>query len=417
MDVKKLSPLILFFLIISCNKREPANTGAQFNKSTETGCEENQIENEYLVRWKSGKITIEKSQSEDEFVGDFLERNQDEILSAEPHYRIQLSPNSELSQKDWGGSKNWGIDAIEAKVAWNKSLETEEIIVAVIDSGMDTTHPEFQNILAINEKEEINGIDDDGNGLIDDRMGYDFVSDSAEVKDYTGHGTHIVGVIAAQHDVGEILGVAPRAKILPLNFIGGNGGGTVLGAILAIQYAERRGAKVINASWGGSVCSLSLKDQIESLAQSNILFVAAAGNSGSNLDQFPEYPAAFILDNMITVGASTFDNKTAGFSNFGQRVDIMAPGANIFSTYPMEFDNDGTEDGIFSLNGTSMSAPFVTGAAALLWQYYPNASYIEIKQALLLGSSPGPYPVSTRSLLNIRLALQKMAEMTQSPNL
>src|SRR5690606_13302582 len=183
----------------------------------------------------------------------------------EPHYRIQISERETLHQRDWGGGVNWGMDSIQADSAWNKNALGENIIVAIIDSGLDATHPELANSLAINENEEINGLDDDGNGLIDDRFGYDFVNMSHQVVDHTGHGTHIAGVIAASHSQGSIMGVAPNVKLLPLNFIGKGGSGDVFGAISAMKYAAIRGAKVINASWGGNSCSLELHDEIVAL--------------------------------------------------------------------------------------------------------------------------------------------------------
>lgn len=409
MDVTvKLLMLLSSLLLIQCNSKQEAAPSSKFVKSGSLGCDEQAISGEYLVVWKNGQVSVEHFSSDKEFVENFLAENADQILTSEPHYRLFLNSPNELIPYGWGGGVNWGVEAVEAPSVWDKKGAGEEIIVAVIDSGVDTTHDELQGVFAVNEAEELNGLDDDGNGLVDDVIGYDFVEQSGEVKDYTGHGTHVSGVIAARHDVGKVLGVAPDVKILPLGFIDSHGGGGVSGAIRAIRYAVDRGAKVINASWGGPGCSLPLRDEIAGLSQHNILFVAAAGNAGNDLSVFPEFPAAFGLDNIITVGASTVDNKTAGFSNYGREVDLVAPGANIVSTFPKEKDLDGNQDGLVALEGTSMAAPFVAAAAALLWSHNPAASYLQVKQALLAGVDSGPYPVKERGKLNIRRALEAL---------
>ncbi len=405
MDVlKKLLPvLLLASSIVSCDKQEASPAGSQFIKSGNEGCDQQQIPGEYLVYWQSGKVSVERATDENVFLSQFINDHKDEILKAEPHYRIQIE--EKILERGWGGEINWGAYSSEADWAWGKSQLGTDITIAVIDSGLDRSHPELEGVVAINEQEEINGVDDDRNGYVDDRFGYDFVADTYDVSDYTGHGTHVAGVIAARHDVGQILGVAPGVKILPLNFINRNGGGQIIDALNAIRYAASRKVKVINASWGGEACSTLLRDEIEALIPQNILFVVAAGNSGNDISRLPEYPAAFSLDNMITVGASTFDNKTAQFSNYGVLVDLVAPGANIASTFPEEFDSDGIQDGVVTLNGTSMAAPYVSAAAAVLWSQKPGASYGEIKAALMGGVTEGPYPVQSRGALNIPRAM------------
>lgn len=405
MDVLlRFSVIFLSPFLIQCSNNKVAAPSSQFIKSGNPDCGSREVKGQYLVHWKNGDITVEDYEDDETFIKDFIEKNSDLIKVAEPHYRIQLDHQEKLVQRGWGGHINWGVESIEAEILWEDPEERSEVIVAIVDSGMDKSHDQLKDALAINVNEEINGIDDDGNGLIDDRYGFDFVNGTGEVSDYTGHGTHIAGIIAAKHEIGKVWGVAPNVKLLPLNFINSDGGGLVQGAINAIRYAAQRKAKIINASWGGEVCSIPLRDEIAALAKQDILFIAAAGNSGNDIRSLPEFPAAFVLSNMITVGASTYDNKTAGFSNYGTLVDLVAPGANIVSTYPMEFDSDGNPDGMVALNGTSMATPFVVAAAALLWGKKPDASYLDIRRALLDGVVPGPYQVKTRGMLNVRKA-------------
>ncbi len=416
MDVKKtffLSCLSLF--LINCDRGSTTSGSSNFNKAGSAECENQSKKGEYLVHWKNGDITVEHFDDDEAFLESFVEVHKDEIVASEPHYRIQVEDQTVTQSSGWGGYTNWGVDVIRAQQVWDRATASSNIVVAVIDSGMDVNHPELIGALYKNPNETLNGVDDDGNGLIDDVNGYDFVAESGVVQDYTGHGTHVSGTIAAQHDVGQILGVAPNVKILPLAFISRNGGGLVSQAIDSIRYAAQQNARVINASWGGDSCSLVLRNEIEALAESNILFITAAGNRGNNIDILPEYPAAFQIDNLIAVGASapaqSFpDQVIANFSNYGERVDVMAPGAAIASTYPPEFDNHGALDGVATIDGTSMATPHVAGAAALLWSLKPGASYAEIKQALLEGVKPGPFRVKTRGSLDLPGALKVLEE-------
>jgi len=170
--------------------------------------------------------------------------------------------------------------------------------------------------------------------------------------------------------------------------------GSSSAAIKAIQYAKTRGAKVINASWGSADCSLTLKAAIESLATDQILFVAAAGNNGSNIDLYPSYPASYGLAGVLSVAASTINFATANFSNYSSNtVHVIAPGQQILSTY-----KNGSQQ---VLSGTSMAAPLVSGAAALLWSKEPQLSLQEVRSRIMASVSPGPFPVVSRGELNI----------------
>lgn len=384
------------------------------------GCAANVISDRFVVKWKSGKITTHQWQDRESFSNQFVKTFAEQIQFVENDYRIQL-PNlqSELQTKlsSSNVADNWGPERIGAEAAWKQNIRGEGIIVAVVDSGIDPYHSQLSNQLAVNIGEtgldasgadrRYNNIDDDGNGYIDDWAGFDFVDYDGEVSDTTFHGTHVSGIIAAEHDEdrivqGPVQGIAPRAKILPLDFIDASGGGVIGDAIAAIDYAVQMGARVINASWGGRNCSTALAERVRRLESENVLFVAAAGNSSANIDERPEYPAAFGYPAQITVGSSSFHDGMAAHSNYGESsVHLFAPGDNIYSTVP---DNQ-----VLSFTGTSMATPFVAGTAALLWSFRPHSSVRAIKQAILTSVSSSPlYLNRTNGRLDVASSLLKL---------
>lgn len=394
------------------------------NKPLSSGddCEQNAIPYEFLIKRENGEIQLIHGTSLREALRFetqiSLQQHKSPIVLAEPNYRIPM-PHTEYSQtpdlSSFNNSLNpqefqWGLEAIQVQAAWDQNYLGQDVIVAVVDSGLDVSHPSFEGQLAVNDGEEANGKDDDNNGYVDDLNGYDFVARSGVVTDRTGHGTHVSGVVGANHNNPALLGVAPGAKILPLNFIDSGDGGPILFAIEAIRYAVDRGAKIINASWGGPFCSLALRDEIASLGEKGVLFVSAAGNNGADIARFPEYPAAYRFDHHISVGASTLSGNTAGFSNFGAPVHLVAPGNHILSTYPPDLSEAPFQETSLSqsLQGTSMAAPFVSATAALLWSAAPNANTQQIVEALLNGTQPGPFPVQTQGHLNAALALEAL---------
>ena len=278
-----------------------------------------------------------------------------------------------------------GVD-IDGRQAFAHETGDPDLIVAVIDDGIDFSHPDLVDRAWTNPGEsgagrETNGWDDDGNGFVDDVNGWDFCNPGPDGKgDNTvhdpgedGHGTHVAGTIAASRNGVGTVGVAPTVQLMALKFIdNGRLCGTDGMAIDAIDYAASFGVHLINASWGGPTANSVLEAAI---AESGALVIAAAGNYGENLDgdgpdpdttpDPPFYPASFTLVNVIAVTAIDQKGKLAGFSNYGAiSVDIAAPGTNILSTYP-EFAGCATPCYVFS-DGTSMAAPHVTGVAALI---------------------------------------------------
>ena len=262
------------------------------------------------------------------------------------------------------GSKDADIDAPEA---WDVTTGSQSTVVAVIDEGVDVNHPDLRNNIWQNPGETPgNNIDDDKNGYVDDINGWDFANDDASVYDpdpITGqgdeHGTHVAGTIAAQgnNSLG-VSGVNWNARIMPLKFLGKNGGST-LDAVEAINYAIKKGVKISNNSWGGGGYNQALYDAIKRADSAGHLFVAAAGNDGTNNDTTASYPGNYDLPNIISVAATNNKDALASFSNFGtKKVDLAAPGVSIVSTYP--------DRSYGYMSGTSMAAPHVTGVAALI---------------------------------------------------
>src|SRR5215203_2161576 len=260
-----------------------------------------------------------------------------------------------------GGTPDVDINALEASAVTNGD---SNLVVAVIDDGVDFSHPDLAGRAWTNPGEvPNNNLDDDNNGYIDDVNGWDFYNRDKTVHDagVDAHGTHVSGTIAASVNGQGVVGVAPNVKIMALKFLGPEGGYTS-DAILAIQYAKAEGAKISNNSWGGGPYDQALYDAINN---SGSLFGAAAGNWGGNNDIcYPLYPASYDLPNILSVAAVNNQGNLADFSNYGATsVDISAPGVSILSSVP-----PATWE---SLSGTSMATPHATGAAALVASVEP----------------------------------------------
>ena len=316
------------------------------------------------------------------------------IEYAEPNYRIYptLIPNDPMFSSLWGmhnlGGKGSLTDAdIDAPEAWNMVTGSASVLIGIVDTGIDIQHPDLAPNIWTNPDEIPNdGIDNDGNGYVDDLNGWDFWNGDNSVfdpPDGDDHGTHVAGTIGAAGNNGiGVVGVSWRSKIVPLKFIGPEFG-YFSGAANAVKYAAAKGVKVLNGSFGrystgpGDV-GQGLKDVIQA---SGILFVAAAGNDKNNNDAKPFYPASYDLDLVIAVAATDKQDKLASFSNYGSStVDLGAPGVAIWSTLP--------RNGYGFRSGTSMATPHVTGVAALIYAQYPFLSPLEVKNKILSGVDP-----------------------------
>ena len=267
------------------------------------------------------------------------------------------------SPDDPGVSEQYAIQHkndhdVDAPGAWNEQTSCAK--VAVLDTGVQLDHPDLRPNLWENTKDPANGRDDDNNGAIDDRFGADFVKGKGSGDDKNGHGTHVAGIIGARGDNDRgVTGLCWSLKIVAVRVLDADGRGNWSQEIAGIDYAIKAGAKVINCSFGGSSGSEIVRDAIARARNKGVLLVAAAGNDGKNADKHPAYPAAYPDGNVLSVAATNSKDKLASFSNYGAKtVDLAAPGDHVASTF---WHSD-----YAYMSGTSMAAPYVAAAAAML---------------------------------------------------
>ncbi len=310
------------------------------------------------------------------------------ILYAQPNYQVKICstfPNDTRFNELWGmyntGQTGGTPDAdTDAPEAWDIATGSSDIIVAVIDTGVDYTHPDLAENMWVNEA-EFNGtpdFDDDGNGFVDDIYGYDFCNDDGNPMDDHYHGTHCAGTIGAVGNNGQgVAGVCWNVRIMAIKFLDAGGSGWTSDAIESVEYSILMGANLSSNSWGGDGYDQGLKDAINAAGAAGMLFVAAAGNDdGSNNDTYSAYPSSYDCESLISVMATDKDDNKSSFSNYGLiSVDLGAPGSDILSCQP------GNRYQL--LDGTSMATPHVAGACALLWSLNPMLSNIEVKNTLL----------------------------------
>jgi hypothetical protein len=314
-----------------------------------------------------------------------------EVLYAEPNYRryAALMPNDPRMSELWGlhntGQTGGTADAdIDAPEAWDITTGSSNIVVAVIDTGVDYAHPDLAANMWTNPGEiPGNSVDDDGNGYVDDVYGIDAANRDTNPMDDHDHGTHCSGTIGGVGNNGVgVAGVNWNVKIMALKFLDQFGGGWTDDAIECVDYTvmmkNRYGVNIrlSSNSWGGGGFSQALEDAIAAAGSAGMLFVAAAGNSGTNNDSIPHYPSNYDLPNVVAVAATNHNDNLASFSSYGAiSVDLAAPGVSILST---------TRNNSYShFDGTSMATPHVAGAAALLWANDPTLTNQEVKEILL----------------------------------
>ncbi|MBS2033931.1 S8 family serine peptidase [bacterium] len=314
---------------------------------------------------------------------ELVERKQAPAGPAQQDGPAQFVPN-DLNDDLWGmhntGQNNGKVDAdIDAPEAWAiHTGRNDAPIIAVIDTGIDYNHSDLKANMWVNPGEiPGDGIDNDGNGVIDDVHGYNAFADNGDPMDGHGHGTHCAGTIAGVGDNGEgVVGVNHRANVMAVKIFSDEGSTDSAAILRAIEYTTKMGATITSNSWGGGGASEAQK---EAFAASPALHIMAAGNNGWNNDIFPNYPSNYDIPNNIAVAATDRNDKKAGFSQYGvKNVDIAAPGVDILSAKP--------GGGYQLMSGTSMATPHVAGVAGLVASMYPQATAAEIKEKVLNGA-------------------------------
>ncbi len=339
-----------------------------------------------------GQALVRSYGAAPETVQDLLAKNS-HVASFERDevHQLQSLPNDPQLSQLWGlentGQSGGRADAdIDAPAAWSLTTGSRSVVVAVVDTGVDYTHPDLAANIWTNPGEIAgNGLDDDVNGFADDVHGYNFAYNTSDPMDDHSHGTHVAGTIAGVGNNGTgVAGVNWSASIMALKFMDSSGSGYTSDAVRAINYATmmrtRYGVnvRVMNHSWGGSGYSTALRDALTASGNAGILSAVAAGNSQSNNDALPTYPANYDVVGMLTVAATDRNDNLASFSNYGATtVDLAAPGVSILSTVP--------NGGYNTYSGTSMATPHVAGVAALAWSLAPNATLAEVRNAILQG--------------------------------
>ncbi len=403
------------FMLTACG-------GAKTTESvfpTSVSCGQGASENRFVVQWENGTYTVETSDSSDAFRSEFVSKNLALIKHVDNDFRIKLTNQQDLAALADGGphteSLNWAPQHIKAPQLWSAGIEGSGVVIGVVDGMVDVTHSQLSDNIAINTGEiPNNGIDDDHNGFIDDYKGIQ-VNPGINDPLVNRHGTHVTGTIVANQALGPVSGIAPKAKVLPAQFIGNDGGGSIGDAIIALNYVSSRNVKIINMSWGLDACIKmpNLQSTLQQLSNKGILLVTAAGNGdsrgiGINMDITPSYPSAYNFLNQINVAASTSTNFLVGFSNYGRKnVHVAAPGVGIYSTVP--------NNQIETMSGTSMAAPMVSGAAALIWSAYPSARAAQVKKALIQSVDRNPsavLEVSSGGVINVESALAALKTIT-----
>ncbi|HEX8501554.1 MAG TPA: S8 family peptidase, partial [Pyrinomonadaceae bacterium] len=312
-------------------------------------------------------------------------RGRAEVELVEPNFiisRAQVTPDDPRFAEQWalrneGRAEGGRGSDVRALPAWQAATGSAATLIAVLDSGVDFTHPDLRANEWNNPREQENGRDDDRDGYVDDLHGWDFVADGAAVTDVSGHGTAVAGIIAAEGNNGVgTSGVMWRAGLMSLRVLDSNGAGDVAAAVEAIDYAVAHGAQVINCSWGTGAPSESLREALARAGAAGVVVVASAGNAGRDVDAAPYYPASYGLSNVISVAATDAADRLASWSNWGAAgVKVAAPGVGVLTT--------AKGGGYEAVTGTSAAAPVVAGIAGLIKSLRPSLKAERTREAVV----------------------------------
>ncbi len=405
MDEMRLTVCAFILVAIAgCDTpKNPSSVVVDDSSIAQKACVGTPIPNQFVVKWIDGSYTIEQGGTLEDFKKDFIAPNLQNIELVTENRKISLPEAPVQLGINSASSDLWPLEIIEAAAVWEQGYTGKNVLVGVVDTPVDITHPLLKDHIAAGE----------GN--------HNYVT---SLPSQAPHASHVSGIIAgtAMGNFGG--GVAPGAKIIPSAFIDSSGSGDIGNAILAMQYVAGQGARVINASWGGVNCNSGLQDAFRTLERQGVMIITAAGNNHLDLDASPNFPAAFNMSNQINIAASTENDFLADFSNSGYKnVNIAAPGTNILSACAVGYkDSRGnslclnSNRSLIYMDGTSMAAPFVTGSVAVLWGAYPNATLAQVRSAILKGAAVIPghaFRVSTGGRLNLRMALEELKKMMQ----
>jgi len=344
-----------------------------------------------VVRPRSGRAT-----------GALLKRlaRRSEVAYAEPDFLqfASTTPDDPFYALQYALVDSPDDHDIDAPTAWGTRSSCAK--VAILDTGIDTDHPDLESNVYKSKDKPNNGKDDDKNGYVDDTYGYNTIKGKGSGEDDNGHGTHVSGIVGGRgnNDVG-VSGTCWSTKLLAVKFMNANGKGSTSDAIEGIDYAVKQGFKIINCSFGSSSKSSSLHDAVDYAQDHGTLLVVAAGNNGDDIEKNPLYPASYTDSNILAVAATTDEDQLASFSNYGDvTVDVGAPGDSIYSTY--------LNGSYKTLSGTSMASPYVAGTAAMLRKQEPDATYGQLRKALR-EKVDKPAALQGKVVYNGRLNVQK----------
>ncbi len=364
---------LMFVLFLSAC----AEKSDKYNESGRQACQNSKVKNEFIAHWYNAQPTLIISED----VQAFINSNQDKLKFIEPNYSLKLQNQLKTVRFNKTLSAYKILNEIGVLDAWRAGYQGDNIVIAVIDSGVDPENSKLRSNFYVNRADnDQNNIDDDNNGFIDDGSGWNFTNNSSKNIDEIGHGTSIAGIISGRDMSGESLGIAPAAKILPLDIMSG-ANGNEFDAKRAVDYAVQMKANIINNSWT-ITCSYYLASTFKQYENDNIIFVNSAGNVPLDVYDNRVMLASLDLANFLNVGSTNLYGKLSSFSGYGRTINIWSPGEQV----PVLTLNR-AENVITKASGTSVSAAIVSGAAALVWSAHPNESAVQIVSRLKRGAA------------------------------
>lgn len=294
---------------------------------------------------------------------------------------------------------DWGQKKVEAPAAWAAGVRGRGVTIAILSTGVNGNLPALRGSIYMNAREiPWNGVDDDGNGYIDDTAGWNFAeSNPWVVEENSSFGTNLATIVAANPAFGQLQGIAPESTIMILKVLDEKGTAKIDDVVHAMDYAANQGARIVLCPFSGAQNTPELAGAIDRLAARGVLVVAAAGNDYSNIGTYPTYPSGYIKPNLISVASSSSYDYLSYYSNYGEPVDLSAPGDSI-SVYNLDGDLEYAD-------GTQPAAAFVAGAAALVWSQTPSLTANEVKKKIFDSVDKKGFPVASKGRLNIRKAL------------